>query len=48
MAASQTPEIQRLASMIPVSAGPWLSEADQAYDAENTSTAPARSIGPIT
>jgi len=34
MSAPQTPEIQRLASMIPVSVGPWLSEADQAYDAE--------------
>jgi len=33
MCASRTPETDRLASFIPVSAGPWLAEADRTYDA---------------
>ena len=34
MSDPQSPEARRLASYIPVAAGPWLSEADQVYDAE--------------
>ena len=34
MSGPQTPEARLLASFIPVSAGPWLSEADQVFDAE--------------
>jgi hypothetical protein len=34
MSDPQSPDARRLASFIPVAAGPWLSEADQVYDAE--------------
>lgn len=34
MCASPTPDARRLASYIPASIGPWLSEADQSFDAE--------------
>jgi hypothetical protein len=34
MSDPQSPDARRLASYIPVAAGPWLSEADQVYDAE--------------
>jgi hypothetical protein len=34
MCASETSDARRLASYIPASIGPWLSEADQTYDAE--------------
>ena len=34
MCTSEIPESRRLASYIPVTVGPWLSEADQVFDAE--------------
>ena len=34
MSDAESPDARRLASYIPVAAGPWLSEADQVYDAE--------------
>ncbi len=34
MSDPQSPDVRRLASYIPATAGPWLSEADQAYDAD--------------
>jgi hypothetical protein len=34
MSRPQTPDARLLASFIPVTAGPWLSEADQVFDAE--------------
>jgi len=34
MSAPQSPDARRLASYIPATAGPWLSEADQVYDGE--------------
>lgn len=34
MSAPESPDARRLASYIPATAGPWLSEADQVYDAE--------------
>ncbi len=34
MSRAETPDARRLASYIPVTAGPWLSEADQVFDAD--------------